>query len=134
MKPAPGFPRDLQGLARNRFMRFLAVGVLNTVFGYACFAALLWAGLHYSLALLVATVAGVLFNFRTIGGFVFGSSHPRLLGRFIAVYGVVYGANVAGLALLQRAGIGALEAQALLVLPAAVVSFLLNRRFVFAHG
>jgi putative flippase GtrA len=124
----------LRGLARIRFVRFLAVGVLNTVFGYACFAALLWLGLHYSLALLLATVAGVLFNFRTIGGLVFGSSDRRLLARFVAVYALVYTANVAALTLLQAAGLDAFVAQALLLLPVAVASFLLHRRFVFVHG
>ena len=130
---AAGRP-GLAALARNRFVRFLLVGVLNTAFGYACFAALLWTGLHYSLALALATVAGVLFNFRTIGGLVFGSTDARLLARFVLVYLVVYTGNVAGLALLQAAGLNAFAGQAVLVLPAAIASFLLNRRFVFAHG
>jgi putative flippase GtrA len=131
---ASGIGSRLQPLARSRFARFLAVGLLNTAFGYACFAALLWAGLHYTLALLLATVAGVLFNFKTIGALVFGSSNARLLWRFVLVYALIYTANVTSLALLQRAGLHALAAQAALLLPLAVASFLLNRRFVFVHG
>lgn len=52
---------------------FLLVGVMNAAFGYGCFAAFLYLGLHYSLALLLATILGVLFNFKSIGALVFGS-------------------------------------------------------------
>jgi putative flippase GtrA len=131
---AGGLHGPLHTLARNRFARFLVVGLLNTAFGYACFAGLLWAGLHYTVALLLATVAGVLFNFKTIGRLVFGSSGSGLLWRFIAVYAVIYTANVAALALLQSAGLGPFLAQSLLLLPVAVASFLLNRKFVFANA
>lgn len=124
----------LPALVRSRFIRFLLVGVLNTAFGYACFALLLWAGLHYTLALLLATVVGVLFNFKTIGSLVFGSSDGSLIWRFIAVYVLIYTANVAALALLQALGLPALVAQSVLVLPVAGASFLLSRRFVFRHG
>jgi putative flippase GtrA len=134
VSPTRGLSAQFQTLARHRFLRFLVVGGMNTAFGYACFAALVWAGLHYTLALLLATIAGVLFNFKTTGALVFGSSDTRLLWRFIAVYAVVYTANLAALALLQAAGIHALTAQALLVLPIAVASYLLNRHFVFPHG
>lgn len=122
----------LRAWRSSAFVRFLAVGVLNTAFGYACFAALVWAGLPPPLALLLATVAGVLFNHLTVGTFVFRAQGRATLWRFAAVYGVIYAANVGLLALLQRAGIGPLAGQALLVLPVAVASFLLNRALVFA--
>jgi putative flippase GtrA len=53
-----GFPTDFAPL-----LRFLLVGVLNTAFGYLLFALLLALGLKVPLALLLATVGGVLFNF-----------------------------------------------------------------------
>lgn len=115
----------------RQFVRFLAVGALNTLFGYACFFLLLRLGLHYSAALAVATVAGVLFNFKTTGTLVFDSRDHRLLFRFIGSYVVVYLANLAGIALLQRTGLSPQAAGAMLLLPMAVLSFLLNKRFVF---
>ena len=45
-----------------KLVRFLLVGVMNAVFGYGCFAGFLYLGLHYSMALLLATILGVLFN------------------------------------------------------------------------
>lgn len=129
-RPSGGLPP----LLRSPFVRFLLVGVLNTAFGYACFAVLLWTGLHYTLALLLATVVGVLFNFKTIGSLVFGSSDPALIWRFAAVYVLIYTLNVAALALLQWLGFAPLVAQSVLILPVAGASFLLSRRFVFRHG
>jgi putative flippase GtrA len=116
------------------FLRFLAVGVLNTAFGYGCYVLALSLGLGYASALAVATVIGVLFNFHSTGRLVFGSRDNRLIFRFVAIYGVVYTANVAGIKLSFLLGLDAYTGGALLVLPMAVLAFLLNKRFVFGHG
>ena len=44
-------------------IKFLVVGAVNTVFGYSCYAGLLFIGLHYSLAALFGTLLGVVFNY-----------------------------------------------------------------------
>ena len=118
----------------HAFARFLAVGVLNALFGYGLFAALLFADLHYSVALLLATTGGVLFNFKTTGRLVFGSRDNRLVFRFVTVYGAVYAVNVALLKALLAAGLDPYAAGALLVLPVAGLAFVLMRRFVFKHA
>lgn len=115
----------------RRFGLFLLVGVLNTAFGYAVFAALVWSGMHYSLALLLATVVGIAFNFITTGRLVFGNRHTNVFWRFVAVYGLLYSVNLLALASLRAWGLGPLLGQALLMLPMAVAAFLLNRRYVF---
>lgn len=117
---------------RARFVRFLFAGLLNTAFGYAIFAAGLRAGATPALALLVATVSGVFFNFFTTGRLVFGSSAVRRLPRFVLSYCVIYLINLALLTLLTRAGVSALAAQALSLPIVVVCSFLILRRFVFA--
>lgn len=129
-----GGPSALRRLARHRFLRFLLVGALNTAFGYACFAALLFAGLHYGVALLLATVAGVLFNFKSTGALVFGSRDNRLLLRFVASYAVVYLCNLLGIRLLVQAGLAPAAAGAVLVLPAAALAYFLQKRLVFTHA
>lgn len=116
------------------FRRFLAVGVLNSLFGYGCFAFLIFLGLHYSLALLLATVAGVLFNFKTTGYLVFRSSDNRLIFRFAATYAIVYIANVSILKSLLLVGVDLYYGGAILILPMAALSFILNKRFVFKNA
>jgi putative flippase GtrA len=114
-----------------QFVRFLVVGVLNTAFGYGLFALFTWFGLAYPLAIALATILGVLFNFQTTGRMVFSNSRGSLLWRFAAVYGIIYLLNVAAVALLLRAGINVYLANALAIPPLVVCSFILQRLFVF---
>lgn len=113
-------------------VRFGAIGIVNTLFGFTAYAFLVWTGLHYALAALLATIAGVLFNFVTTGGLVFDArpSAGRLV-RFVMVYGALYLLNVAGLHLLIGTGLGPYAAALVLVVPMAFLSFLMMRTFVF---
>jgi len=115
-----------------RFVRFLAVGVMNTAFGYGVFALLTWAGLPYPLAIAGATIVGIAFNFASTGRLVFGDSGVHRLPRFVLAYAVVYGFNVAAVAGLLSLGLDVYVANAIAVVPAAGLSFLLLSRFVFA--
>jgi putative flippase GtrA len=121
----PG-PADLR-----RFVRFLLVGGLNTAVGYSIFAALILLGAESVVALAGATILGLLFNFFSTGRIVFGSGDPSLLPRFLIVYGVQFLINWAALHSLERAGLAPLAAQLLLIIPLALLSFILMRRFVF---
>ena len=115
------------------FVRFLLVGGLNTAFGYGCFAIFLFFGLHYSVALFLSTVLGVVFNFKTTGVLVFKSSDNRLIFRFVMVYALVYGVNLAGLALFTSLGVVPYIGGAILVLPMALLAFLMQKKFVFSN-
>lgn len=115
----------------GQLARFFAVGALNAAFGYAVFALLVFAGLAYPIAIAIATIAGILFNFQSTGRLVFGSANSARLWRFFAVYAVVYLINVGGVAGLLRAGLDVYAANALLVVPLAMIGFFLNRKFVF---
>ncbi len=114
-----------------RLFRFLAIGVLNTAFGYGVFAFLIWYGLHYSLAAAISTVLGVLFNFKTTGALVFRSHDNSKIIRFVLAYMVVYCANVVALTALVHIELGAYLAGLILVLPLALLAYFLNSRFVF---
>ncbi len=116
------------------FVRFLLVGGLNTLFGYALFALLVVFGLPPALALLIATICGVLFNFVTTGRFVFGIATARQLPGFCIVYAIVYAVNAAGLQALMQLRVSAFIAQALLLPLMPFLSFQLMRRFVFTKG
>lgn len=125
---------------KHRFVRFLLVGVLNTIFGYSLFAILILIGLHYKYAVLIGTILGVLFNFQTTGKLVFGSKNNKLVFRFVGVYVVTYLLNVEALRIADAISINIehktkiLIAGAILVLPMAVISFVLMKLFVFREG
>lgn len=135
MPQASSLPlRDRLARIDRRFFRFLVVGGVNTLFGYTVFAGLVYLHLTVAIALLLSTMVGVLFNFKTIGRLVFANPNNRLIGKFAGVYGIIYLVNLAMVKVLTGLHLGVYVAAALLLLPMAVLSFALNRTFVFAEG
>lgn len=123
--------RRLALIARGRFSRFLAVGALNTLFGYGVFYLILTVTSRPLFSLVVSTVIGVLFNFRSMGSLVFNSSDGRLIFRFLSVYGLLFILNAIALDILRRQGIEPARAQIVLIAPLALLSYWLNSGFVF---
>ena len=124
-----------------RLLRFFVVGGINTVFGYGAYALFVYVGFHYAWAALLGTIVGTIFNYFTTGGLVFDGARNGGFVRFVSVYAVVYFINIGALALLQQVRIGSLVvgpylAGLLLIVPTALISYVLMRRFVFAtdHG
>jgi putative flippase GtrA len=127
---------DRQGAADSgqlipQLLRFLATGLLNTAFGYGLYFGFLKAGLLPELALLAATVLGVLFNFFTTGRLVFRNADNRVLGRFVLAYASVYLVNAGLLRLMISAGLGPALSQALLLPFTTLAAFALMRKWVF---
>ncbi|PPQ36945.1 GtrA family protein [Rhodoblastus acidophilus] len=121
----------IRRLAQARFLRFLVVGGLNTVFGYGLFYLLLRLSGSALFALTLGTVIGVLFNFVTTGALVFRTMERRRLAKFLGVYGIVYLYNAAGLTILQAMALDPALAGLLLLPGAVAISYGLNRSFVF---
>lgn len=120
-------------LLNNRFVKFLIVGGINTVFGYGVFALLIFLKFHYAVAALLATILGILFNFKTTGTIVFKNSDNSLLFKFIGVYAVLYFINTGVLKIFHSYSVNMYLAGALLIFPSAALSFLLNKKFVFIN-
>jgi putative flippase GtrA len=115
----------------RQILRFIVVGLINTIAGYSFYALFIYLGLSYVYALGLATVIGVLFNFQTIGRLVFNSKDNALLLKFILVYVIVFGINLVLVDCGMRLGLGAYLAGAVAILPSAAISFILNKYLVF---
>lgn len=113
------------------FVKFILVGILNTVFGYGAFALLMYTGLHYSAAVVLSTIAGILFNFKTTGVLVFKNKDNSLIFKFIAVYTLVCITGIIILRLAQIAHINLYFAGLVSTGICAVTAFLLNKNWVF---
>ena len=116
---------------RRQFLVFLVVGGLNTAFGYGIYAALIYMGLHYALAVLLATVLGVLFNFKTTGTIVFASQDNSLIVKFFGVYAILFVFNAVFIHILRNFSFNDYVAGAITIPFAAVLSFILNKKLVF---
>jgi len=118
-------------LADRQWLRFLVAGGVNTLFAFGVNIAVMLAGFPVWLSMLVGTVAGIVFNFFTHGGYAFRDMSARRLPRYIAGYAVVYVVAVAAFELLHRVVPGLVLCQVLLVVPMALFSYVIMSRFVF---
>lgn len=117
----------------EKFAKFLLVGVLNTLFGYGIYLLFLFLGCHYSVAAFMGTVLGVLFNFKTTGLLVFRNKNNKLIFNFVYVYVFGYIVNVLCLGIFNFFNINLYIAGGFLLLPMALLSFLLLKKFVFGE-
>lgn len=109
-----------------RFLKFLIVGVVNTIFGFLAYAFFLRVvGLSWQWALAASYIIGVLWNFGTHGKIVFRTEGFGRLPLYILAYAALFFLNKLALRAAIAAGMSDLWAQALLVLPMAMVAFVL---------
>jgi len=120
------------GHIKNKFIRFIFVGVLNTLFGYGVYCLMILIGFSYVWATLISQILGVLFNFVTTGNLVFENNDKRLIFKFILSYIITYFINIGVNRTLQLwldcnqyiSGFGA-------TLVSALCSFLILKLFVY---
>lgn len=117
----------------RRFGKFLLVGGLNTLFGFAVYAAFVLLHCPAWLALLGGNVAGVLFNFFTTGRFVFLDLSTSRLPGFVAVYFFAYYTNLVLIGWVNHFVNNLILSQAILAPFMAALSFLLLSRLVFRN-
>jgi putative flippase GtrA len=113
-----------------QLLRYYQAGIVNTLFGYGAFAALVWLGMEMFLAQLVSHVAGTLFNYVVYSRYTFAREQGSLV-RFIASYAVNYGLSVASLWALSRVVASPYVAGLLTIVVVSVINFVILKRFVF---
>ena len=115
------------------FVKFILVGILNTAFGYLVFAALLYFGLHYTLAVVLSTIAGVIFNFKTTGTLVFKNNNNKLIFKFVAVYALTCIIGIMVLRLAELVNVNLYLAGMVSTGICAIIAFILNKNWVFKY-
>ena len=115
-----------------KFIKFLFVGGINTLFAYTVYAFSLFFGCHYTLATLVSNVLGVLFNFKTTGCIVFKNNENEKIFKFVFVYVFMYFLTIIELKMFSIFGFENMYLNyAIIVLPNAFITFSLMKKFVF---
>lgn len=123
-----------QRLLSKRFVRFLLVGGLNTLFGFLVYSAFILLHSPTWLALLGGNVAGVVFNFFTIGGLVFLNLSVSRAPMFVLAYAVIYFVNLELIGWISAIAHSRIVAQAILVLPMAMLSYFILRNYVYGNN
>lgn len=84
----------LSKATRIQFIAFLCVGTINTLFGYSIFTFFIFLNTPYYLALLFATLLGLVFNFITTGRIVFKNKCLNVFSKFITINLPLYFINI----------------------------------------
>jgi len=116
---------------KKQITSFILVGILNTLVGYTLYVIFIYIGFDYTLSVLFATILGVLFNFKTIGKFVFKNSNNTKILKFFLVYGIVFIVNVSVIKLFKLYNFNDYISGLIAIFPASIVSFVLNKYYVF---
>jgi putative flippase GtrA len=117
-----------QHLGRRKLLRYVLVGVLNTAFALVVYWLFLWLGFGFRWAAAFSLICGIIFSFKSHSALVFRSAGS--FGRYLAVWTVVYAANIGFIAAVRdttgdfTAGVAALPLN-------VVLGFVLLNHFVF---
>lgn len=123
-----------------QFIKFVLVGIVNTIFGYLTFSLLIFLKLPYPMASFLALLLGVIFNFFSFSLFVFHKGGPRssrlrfsksLIMRYIIIYGTIYVTNICLLKVILSTHISIYIAQILCLPILVVISFFGNKYVTF---
>lgn len=128
--PPDRLPRDSRRLDWWQVFRYYQAGIINTAFGYGCFAALVWLGLDMFVAQLISHTAGTFFNYVTYSRYTF-KSETGSLGRFVLSYAGNYLLSLGSLWALSRVIASPYAAGLLSIVVVSVINFVILKRFVF---
>lgn len=121
----------------HQFVRFLMVGVFNTLYGFAIiFACMYWLGLDPYVSNVIGYTCGLITSYVLNKVFTFKSAArgSREAIRFLAVFAVAYLSNLGLLYIcVQWAGMNEGLSQIVAGVAYVGVSFLLNKYYVFRH-
>ena len=118
----------------KQVFRFVLVGILNTGFSYMIYAIMLFVGLQYQIANLIAMLTGIFFSFKTQGRFVFFNTDNKLFWKFITSWIAIYLGNISLIGSLMSFGFDAYWAGAMALPFSVVLSYLTQRYFAFKRA
>jgi putative flippase GtrA/SAM-dependent methyltransferase len=131
-------PRLLAGVASHevprQFVKFVVVGISNTIISLVAYVLAVRAGVPYLLASIAAFLLGAVngYSLNRVWTFRAGAFAPSGLVRYAAVQGVGLAANAALLvALVEISRLDRILAQALVLPIASALTFVLNRSWAF---
>lgn len=88
----------------------------------------------YTVSVVFATILGVLFNFKSFGKYVFNNDKNLLIYKFIGVYVILFIVNIIFINFFYVFLNNYYVAGFLAIFPYSVISYYLNKEFVFKKG
>lgn len=114
----------------SEIARYLAAGVVNTVFGFSLYAVMLWLGLDRYVAQAIGYVAGTIFNYITYSRHVFTDAAPAKL-KFTVSYAVNYLVSLLSLQVVSHFISNPYTAGAIATFAVVLLNYVILKRLVF---
>ena len=111
----------------------MIVGLLNSIFGFLVFIIFAFTGLSTWKVLLISNLIGILFNFFTIGNFVFFEAKISQIPKFLISYIVIYLTYLGLITYLEPIFSSRIVAMGIIVVPIAILTYLIQRFFVYKY-
>jgi len=118
---------------KNSFCRFVIVGLLNSIFGFVVFTIFALTSLSTWKVLLISNLIGILFNFFTIGNFVFNEAKISQVPKFLISYLAIYLTYLGLITYLEPIFGNRIIAMGIIVVPIAILTYLIQRFFVYKY-
>ncbi len=114
----------------NQMVRYFAIGILNTFIAYIVFSLLLWLGVHYTWATFLGGISAMLAGYKFMKKLVFKSNSKYAFFKFTFIFASMYFVSILT-QFIARKILNPYIAGAAASLVCALLSFFLNRKFVF---
>lgn len=118
-------------MIKSQVLKFILIGAVNTIFNYLVYCLFIFLGFNYKLAVLFATVFGLLFSFKTFSKYVFADRNKNSLYRFILVYVILYFINISLIAIFKVYVDNLYILGFCATFCCAILSFVFNKWYVF---
>jgi len=116
---------------KPQFLKFIVVGILNTVFSYIVYAVLIYFHVPYIIAGIIQTILGVLFSFKTFGSFVFKQKSKNVFLRFCLGYTFLSVFYIVGLRLIHMLYTNSYVDGIIVLIPYVLLSYFVNKKYIF---
>lgn len=121
-------------MLNRQVVHFVLIGLVNTIVYYTFYSMFLFLQLDYTVSVVFATILGVLFNFKSFGKYVFNNDKNSLIYKFIGVYVILFIVNIIFINFFYVFLNNYYVAGFLAIFPYSVISYYLNKEFVFKKG
>lgn len=118
---------------KSQVIRFICVGMLNTMVGYGLYAFFIFIHIRYFLALFLATCLGIIFNFITIGKIVFKRKNLKKFLKFSFMYIILYFLGLIFISLLNKLNINLYFSGFVSMILLSGLSFFGNKFIIFKN-
>lgn len=110
---------------------FAVIGFLNTAFAYLVYAASLYFGLPYPVAIVLSMAASILVGFVGQGRLVFRNSDPSRIVRYVVMWGLLLLVHTAIVNRSVAYGLTTYVGGLLAILPVVSLSYFIQKYYVF---